>query len=313
MTTRSEQSPVTADEFRSRFAALCRSGVGPGLPRKSRDAAIFLRAATQALVARARWSERELQGSLDAWIESAGERVQVDGVSLRRSLVDAGFLERDPAGTSYRAVLDPSRGPAFASDVAGIDPIGALAEARADAAAKARRHGTRTRLELVRGDIVQQDVDAIVNAANGALAPGGGVCGVIFAFAGPELEPACYAHGGCPTGEARLTPGFRLRARHVIHAVGPVWAGGTNDEPALLASAYRASLEIAEREGLASVAFPAISTGIYGYPIPDAARVALTTIRDWLRDHDRPEFVRMVLWSEGDLAAWTRAREALDP
>ncbi|MEZ5064131.1 MAG: macro domain-containing protein [bacterium] len=165
----------------------------------------------------------------------------------------------------------------------------------------------------MRGDIVQQDVDAIVNAANGALAPGGGVCGVIFAFAGPELEPACYAHGGCPTGEARLTPGFRLRARHVIHAVGPVWAGGTNDEPALLASAYRASLEIAEREGLASVAFPAISTGIYGYPIPDAARVALTTIRDWLRDHDRPEFVRMVLWSEGDLAAWTRAREALDP
>lgn len=137
--------------------------------------------------------------------------------------------------------------------------------------------------ELV--DITALDVDAIVNAANESLAPGGGVCGAIHRAAGPELAAACRALGGCPTGDARMTPAFRLRARHVIHAVGPVWRGGSHGEASLLASAYRRSLALARRAGLRSVAFPAISTGIFGYPLAEATAVAVRTIRvagdDW--------------------------------
>ena len=123
-------------------------------------------------------------------------------------------------------------------------------------------------------------MDAIVNAANESLAPGGGVCGAIHARAGRELAAACAAIGGCPTGQARITPGFRLPARHVIHAVGPIWRGGGAGEPELLASAYRASLRLAQEHGLATVAFPAISTGIFGYPLGPATRIAVATVRE---------------------------------
>jgi O-acetyl-ADP-ribose deacetylase (regulator of RNase III) len=128
-------------------------------------------------------------------------------------------------------------------------------------------------------DITTLRIDAIVNAANTELAPGGGVCGAIHRAAGPDLAVACARLRPCPTGQARLTPGFRLPARFVIHAVGPVWSGGQANESELLASAYRASLEIAQREGFGSIAFPAISTGIYGYPLEAATRVAVTTVR----------------------------------
>lgn len=130
-------------------------------------------------------------------------------------------------------------------------------------------------------DITTLDTDAIVNAANESLAPGGGVCGAIHRAAGPELARACAAIGHCPTGEARVTPGFRLPARHVIHAVGPVWRGGGEGEPELLASAYRSALRLAAEHGLRSVAFPAISTGIYGYPLKPATEVAVRAVREF--------------------------------
>ena len=129
-------------------------------------------------------------------------------------------------------------------------------------------------------DITTLDVDAVVTAANEALAGGGGVDGAVHRAAGPDLLAACRRLGGCPTGEARITPGFRLRARHVIHAVGPVWRGGGHGEPALLAGAYRASLALLRGAGGATIAFPAISTGIYGYPLAEAARIAVSACRD---------------------------------
>jgi O-acetyl-ADP-ribose deacetylase (regulator of RNase III) len=128
-------------------------------------------------------------------------------------------------------------------------------------------------------DITTLDTDAIVNAANEALAPGGGVCGAIHRAAGPELARACAAVGRCPTGEARITPGFRLPARYVIHAVGPIWRGGGEGEAQLLASAYRSALRLAAEQGLRSIAFPAISTGIYGYPVDQATSIAVSSVR----------------------------------
>jgi O-acetyl-ADP-ribose deacetylase (regulator of RNase III) len=130
-------------------------------------------------------------------------------------------------------------------------------------------------------DITTLDTDAIVNAANESLAPGGGVCGAIHRAAGPDLARACAAIGHCPTGEARITPGFRLPAANVIHAVGPVWRGGGEGEAELLASAYRSALRLAEEHGLRSIAFPAISTGIYGYPLEQATEVAVRTVREF--------------------------------
>ena len=129
-------------------------------------------------------------------------------------------------------------------------------------------------------DITTLHVDAIVNAANEQLTAGGGVCGAIFRSAGPGLPEACAAIGGCPTGEARLTPGFRLPARFIIHAVGPVWRGGGHGERDLLASAYRASMRLAAEQRLTSIAFPAISTGIYGYPAGPAAVTAVASVRE---------------------------------
>ena len=135
-------------------------------------------------------------------------------------------------------------------------------------------------LRVVMGDITGQDVDAIVNAANGALKRGGGVDGAIHRAAGPELlQPALDVLGGCPTGDCRITPGFRLQARHIIHCVGPVWRGGGHGEAALLAACYRSALALAARHGCRSIAFPAISTGIYGFPAEPAAEIAVTTVR----------------------------------
>jgi O-acetyl-ADP-ribose deacetylase len=128
-------------------------------------------------------------------------------------------------------------------------------------------------------DITTLATDAIVNAANESLAPGGGVCGAIHRAAGPDLARACAAIGRCPTGEARLTPGFGLPARFVIHAVGPVWQGGRAGEAELLASAYRSAMDLAAEHGLGSIAFPAISTGIYGYPLEPATGIAVTAVR----------------------------------
>jgi O-acetyl-ADP-ribose deacetylase (regulator of RNase III) len=151
-------------------------------------------------------------------------------------------------------------------------------------------------LELVARmvDITTLRVDAIVNAANEMLAAGGGVCGAIHAKAGPELAAACAAAGGCPTGEARITPGFRLPARYVIHAVGPYWRGGTAGEPELLASAYRASIRLAQEHEVRSVAFPAISTGIFGYPLRPATHIAVEAVREATA---RPGTIRQVIFA----------------
>jgi O-acetyl-ADP-ribose deacetylase (regulator of RNase III) len=157
------------------------------------------------------------------------------------------------------------------------------------------------RLEATQGDITREGVDAIVNAANAALTRGGGVCGAIFAAAGPELDGACAELGGCPTGDAKATPGFRLPARWIIHAVGPVWQGGDHGEPELLASAYRRSLEVADEVGARSIAFPAISTGIYGYPLEAAAEIAVRTCRD---AETNVELIRFIAFDPTTFAAY---------
>jgi O-acetyl-ADP-ribose deacetylase len=162
------------------------------------------------------------------------------------------------------------------------------------------------RMRVVQGDITQQAVDAIVNAANQQLQRGGGVDGAIHRAAGPELQEACDRIGGCPTGEARITPGFGLKARHVIHAVGPRWHGGGRGEADKLAGCYRHALALAAENGLKTVAFPGISTGIYGYPLEDATRIAIATVAACLAEMPGIEEVRFVTF--GDEATEVAAR-----
>jgi O-acetyl-ADP-ribose deacetylase (regulator of RNase III) len=145
---------------------------------------------------------------------------------------------------------------------------------------------TENRIEIYHGDITKLAVDAIVNAANAQLRPGGGVCGAIHRAAGRNLREACAKIGGCPTGEAVHTEGFDLAANYVIHTVGPVWHGGGQNEDALLASCYRTSLKIAKQIGARSVAFPAISTGVYAFPLERATQIAVATVRDFLAHDD---------------------------
>ena len=167
-------------------------------------------------------------------------------------------------------------------------------------------------IELVTGNIVEQDVDAVVNAANASLAGGGGVDGAIHRAAGwDELQAALRPLGGCRTGSAVLTPGFALPARFIIHAVGPVFRDGAHGEPELLGSAYRTSLEIAAREGFGSIAFPSISTGIYGFPVEQAARIALTVAVSHLEGVTTIRLVRFVLFDPRTLAAFLAAAKSV--
>src|SRR5919197_455944 len=163
------------------------------------------------------------------------------------------------------------------------------------------------RLQVIQGDITTLAIDAIVNAANQSLLGGGGVDGAIHAAAGPRLLAECRTLGGCPTGQAKITRGYDLPARHVIHTVGPVWRGGGHGEDELLASCYRTSLALAEQHGLKSVAFPSISTGAFGFPIERAARIALREMLAFLRDAQVVERVLAVCFSERDLAVYQSA------
>ncbi|MCX7816454.1 MAG: O-acetyl-ADP-ribose deacetylase [Syntrophales bacterium] len=153
-------------------------------------------------------------------------------------------------------------------------------------------------ISLVQGDITKEETEAIVNAANSSLAVGGGVDGAIHRAGGPAIMEECRKIGGCPTGQAVITTGGNLKARYVIHAVGPVYQGGNKGEAELLSSAYRSSLKIAQERNLKSVAFPAISTGAYGYPVDEAARIALKTVIEFLREHEGIELVRFVLFDK---------------
>jgi O-acetyl-ADP-ribose deacetylase (regulator of RNase III) len=158
-------------------------------------------------------------------------------------------------------------------------------------------------IRVVQGDITQLKVDAIVNAANSTLLGGGGVDGAIHRAAGPQLKAHCATLGGCPTGEAKITPGFKLHAKHVIHTVGPVYHGGQSNEATLLANCYRNSLELALQNGAKSVAFPSISTGAYGYPKDEAAQIAVAVMREY-----EPKFAEIVAccFSAGDKALYER-------
>lgn len=169
-------------------------------------------------------------------------------------------------------------------------------------------HGDRTR--VVEADITGLDVDAVVNAANSSLLGGGGVDGAIHRAAGPGLLAECRELGGCDPGDAKVTGGHDLPARWVIHTVGPVWHGGTKGEADVLASCYRRSLEEAERLGAQSVAFPAISTGVYGYPADAAAQTAAATVATWLADHDLPREVVFCTFNSAATAAIEHALAA---
>lgn len=164
-------------------------------------------------------------------------------------------------------------------------------------------------ISVTEGDITKLHVDAIVNAANTSLRGGGGVDGAIHRAAGPELLAECERLGGCPTGDAKLTAGYRLPARHVIHTVGPVYRDGDSGEADLLRSCYERSLELASQQRLDSVAFPCISTGVYGYPKAEACRIAVASVTGWLKQHEYPKHVVFCCFDSDDASLY---REALD-
>lgn len=162
-------------------------------------------------------------------------------------------------------------------------------------------------IEIIQGDITRQKVDAIVNAANCSLLGGGGVDGAIHRAAGPELLKECRTLHGCETGKAKITKGYNLMAKHVIHTPGPVWHGGTHNEPELLASCYRSCLELASENGCKTVDFPSISTGIYHFPLEKASVIAISTIHAYLTEHPEIERVRMVCFDTGTKAYYDKA------
>ncbi len=166
-------------------------------------------------------------------------------------------------------------------------------------------------IELISGDITKLSCDAIVNAANSSLLGGGGVDGAIHRAAGPRLLAECRTLGGCPTGESRITGGYDLPARHVIHTVGPVYRDGRSGEPALLRACHVSALDLAQRQGVKSIAFPAISCGVYGYPMHDAAEVALCAAVEWLEQNAGLDRVIFCLFSDEALRTWRNAAEVL--
>jgi O-acetyl-ADP-ribose deacetylase (regulator of RNase III) len=166
-------------------------------------------------------------------------------------------------------------------------------------------------LELIRGDITAQDTEAVVNAANKRLAPGGGVAGAIHRAAGPKLWEECKKLGGCETGAAKITKGYNLKADYVIHTVGPVYSGSKND-PKLLASCYRESLKLAEENGIKSISFPALSTGAFGYPVQDAAKVASQTVIDYLKKGSNISLVRFVLYGKNSFDTHKKTMKELE-